>query len=309
MIKGNVYFYVIALIIYYLLLDYINVACYFNYLWYTYYCLEVWTMSNKNFGFALVIMIPIAVGLFIYGVSTYKTGTVQKDKNVIDNEVEYNEDDENGNTDLDIYSRDVQNLISFIFKNNQNIYIRNGSDSDDYFYKNKTIEVTNIDMNDKLMIAVNSLTSSSSIKESDLEKAFIKIFGSEEEFQPMDFSGICESYTYNSKNHNFVRQEENCDQLNDGSMSKVYQAIRTVLDDDTYIDIYEYYAKEVINEDNNKYSYYSDYLGSKSIIKNSNDQYSIDQLIDSYDKQLGIYKYRFKLVDNNYIFTEVSRIK
>lgn len=271
-------------------------------------------MDNKNYGIALVIMIPLAIGLFFYGIFSFKPSTSTDEKNnfpIVD--VEYDDDDSVEYLDLD--DNDLKKNISMIFSDNSNIYIRNGSSVDDLFYKNKKTTVIDLNDSEKLMIAFKYLESNSNkkyneISYDELNEAFINVFGKNIKFVPTDFKNICKKYEYDKEKEKFIlNDEDTCKAVAGGSMSRAYQVSKKNDVGKKYIDVYEYYAKEVYSEDSLSVNYYSDYSEKSVIVNNSDEAFDIDKLIELYKNKLGIYKYRFVLEKDNYVFESVEKIK
>ena len=72
------------------------------------------------------------------------------------------------------------------------------------------------------------------------------------------------------------------------------------------IELYEYFALEVVDTD---IKYYSDY-NQTNLITSATDKYSVDDFFTKFTEQVGLYKYTFeKDINGTYVFTSVEKVK
>lgn len=279
-------------------------------------------MKERNFNAIPFIIILI---LLIMGLSGY----IVYDK-FLSNNSESIENNNNNDENNDINKAGVINLdlSSDLVKDLSSKVINNYSVSSIYFYERDKIIIEDEPMSFKLALAselaeTKSLGSDCQnnkegiiyIEEQELVNAYYEIFGSEVKYEKVSSfyrSRYCSAkYNWSSINNRYEAKGVcGCGGGGpmDGPVTQLAYAKQEKNNEETKVELYEYFALSIWDDEESKYKYYSDYNKTNFIgldVYNS----KID-FFNKYSEQLGLYKYTF-VQDNNgtYVFTSVERVK
>lgn len=276
-------------------------------------------MKERKFNYIPFIIILI---LLIMGLSGY----IVYDK-FLSNNSEPIENNNNNDENNDINKDDGINLdlSSDLVKDLSSKVI--GSAHSYYFYKRDKIIIEDEPMSFKLSLASELVEPKSLgwdcqndkegiiyIDEGSLKNAYYEIFGSNIKYEKVSsfYKSICETVEFNwSSTNNRYEAKGVCGCGGgpiDGFVTQLAYAKKVKDNKETKIELYEYFALSIWEDEESKYKYYSDYNKTNFIgldVHNS----KID-FFNKYSEQLGLYKYTF-VQDNNgtYVFTSVERVK
>ena len=290
-------------------------------------------METKKSKLGLGIFMGVLIGLII-GLSGFiiydKVVNNNKDNSMVkDNQnVNDNDDGNQGENSDDVVIKDlslgndnVKQLVDEVI----GVYTNNVMTKySDYFYKNKKIILENEDISFKISLASESVKNSfkkdsniSYIDEDTIKNAYYKLFGNDGKYIRSTFTtATCEGmngYSWSNTNNRYeAKIGDGCGGTTYGStMSQIGYAKQLTSKNKNVIELYEYFAYEYPDDENNKVNYYSDYAKTNLITTaNYGSLYQKNDFFNKFSEKSGLYKYTFEKDSNgNYIFKMVENLK
>ncbi len=175
-----------------------------------------------------------------------------------------------------------------------------------YYYSNDYLNSENIPKEMKYNIAFKNMsTGAESISEKELKKSYEKIFGINTYNKVEYFIGGCNKYFYNNKNKTYEKlNSKNCPKNNISILSKIVDAKLT--DENFTITVVIVYL------DNNKKIVYKscdkDMNKCNNVLLNNFEVFDEDN-IDTKKYDLNKYNFTFKIIDDEYYFSSVKKVK
>lgn len=282
-------------------------------------------MEERKFNSIPIIVILILLIICLSGYIVYDKFIFINDEQ-IENNNNLNNDFDNGNdeeivTDLSLSSSLVKDLSSKVI----GIY-HDVSAYPYYFFKRDKVILSDEPMSFKLSLAAEFVQESlkyvdrdcskdiggiSYLDEEILKNAYYEIFGSDVVYERSSFQlvRVCGFSEYNwSNTNNRYEAKGKCGCGGDsigGSRTKLAYAKQVKNNEETRIELYEYFVYADYDFENSTFKYYSDYNQTNFIGLDLPDDF-----FDKYSEQAGLYKYTF-IQDNSgiYVFTSVEKVR
>ena len=144
----------------------------------------------------------------------------------------------------------------------------------------------------------NETDYSFTISEDDMKNAYIKVFGSIDNYNPTSFTVGCMQFYYNNIENIYTAYKFTCDSSNP---LHIKEEIKDMYEDNDKIIIET--VMGVYNE-NNKYLFnYSNLYSSVAI------DFDDSKSVLDYEDKLNMYKYTFNKNNDNYYFEKIEKIK
>lgn len=212
---------------------------------------------------------------------------------------------------------DLSNKVIGVYTNNLT------SMYSDYFYKKDQIDIINENVSFKLSLAMENVSKENFeadgsvvyVEEQIVKDAYYNMYGESNTYARGVFSlSSCEEYKWSETNNRFEQDKTigGCGGSSvGGAISKLGYARKVVSGNIEKIELYEYFAKFIPNDDFSELYYYSDY--SESILIDSvaiEDKYENSEFFTKFKEKVGIYKYTFvKTTNNQYSFVNVEKVR
>ena len=136
------------------------------------------------------------------------------------------------------------------------------------------------------------------IKEEDMKNAYIKVFGSINNYNPTSFTALCMQFYYNSTDKLYMAYKFSCES---NSSLHIKEEIKDMYEDngkiiiETVMGVYDSTNKYLFNYSNLYLSLTNDFDETKSVL--------------DYEDKLNTYKYTFNKIGDNYYFESIEKLR
>ena len=168
----------------------------------------------------------------------------------------------------------------------------------DNFNKTNIKDTIKLNLLYKFIDKKNETDYNYTIKEEDMENAYIKLFGNLDNYNPTSFTVGCMQFYYNSVEKIYTAYKFNCDSSNS---LQIKEEIKDMYEEndkiiiETVMGVYDKNNRFLFNYSNLYLSLSNDFDESKSVL--------------DYEDKLNTYKYTFSKNNDDYYFESIEKIK